>query len=96
MGGVFGGVLAVNQELGGLLLFLLIGSKAWKATNNGEHLRSLFRGAALGLLIGIAICIFAMTERDKIAFPPEAMIAVCTVGGIILAVVLYGLHRMLK
>ena len=88
MGGIFGGLLAFIQFLGGCLLCLLVGRKAWGTTENAKGLRALFGGVIAGVLIGIAIQAFATDSID-----PRTHNAIW-IGGIAGFFIRFGLYKL--
>jgi len=52
MGGVFGSYLAFIKGIGGIILMILIGKKAWQGTNTAGNFRLVFGSVFIGALIG--------------------------------------------
>ena len=96
MGGILGGLLFVIDRAGGLFLFLLVGSNAWRDTENGALLRTCFGGAILGLLVGIGLNLFILSKpSDKDFSYSEVVLVISVSGGIVLAFCLYVIYRLL-
>lgn len=85
MGGIFGGLLLFTQMIGGLFLFLLVGSKAWNKTERAETWRTEMGGALIGLLGGIGVYFFVLSETAKRSAPIEVCIFTGLIAGLILA-----------
>src|SRR4051794_40932053 len=58
MGGIFGGILSLIAFLGGCVLFVLVGSRAWSPTTIGRWLRLLAGGATCGGAVAIFLWVF--------------------------------------
>lgn len=63
MGGLFGGLLDLVNVMGGGILYLLIGSKAWKDSKEGRFFRLASGTIGLGLILGVSFYLFVL-KRD--------------------------------
>ena len=55
MTGLFGGILAIVEFIGGCILFVLIGGRAWKADQTARGYRLNIGGTLGGFLIGFLV-----------------------------------------
>jgi len=90
MGGIFGGLLTIIQFLGGCFLFLLVGKKAWRDTDNGDVSRTMFGGLVFGALIAATLHLFVFPEWELLT-----AIIVGVIGGVIFTAVLRGLSGLM-
>lgn len=51
----FGGILGFFNVIGGCVLYILVGSKAWGKTYKSRWWRVVFGGAVLGFIVGTII-----------------------------------------
>jgi SNF family Na+-dependent transporter len=59
---MFGGLLGLINFFGGLVLFVLIGNKAWDSSSTARHFRLAFGGIAVGLASTIVFVIYLAPE----------------------------------
>lgn len=55
MSGLFGGILEFVNILGGVILYLLIGKKAWKHSNTTRYARLNFGGIFVGFVLATTL-----------------------------------------
>lgn len=77
----FGGLLQVLRIIGGVVLYVLIGSKAFGASEKAQNLRLGFGSLIVGFGIGVVLyywCLNQTDDRTIISFlvTPAASIAV--------------------
>jgi|GEM_PF-4738971 len=95
MVGIFGGLLAVIQFVGGCLIYVLVGPKAWGTTEDAKGLRALFGGVIIGVLIGVAIQPF-VTAGPAPGTHKAAWIGLTSIAGLFLGFALYKLDQLLR
>lgn len=79
MGGMFGGILSLVNAIGGCILYVLIGSIAWKDKKDARDFRIGMGGFALGTIVGAVVYMWVLDNRDNKL--PNLVVAV--VGGLI-------------
>lgn len=94
MYGMGGGLLGLVQALGGLLLFLLIGTRAWKKTLGAQLLRVLFGGSIIGFLLGIGLNRFILSKTSDTSMSDSEVIALSILGMVVLALILLAFHMI--
>jgi hypothetical protein len=62
MGGVFGGLLGLINAVGGAVLYVLLGSKAWRESEQGRKERRNMGSLVFGLALGSGFYFFKKTE----------------------------------
>jgi hypothetical protein len=50
MKGIFGGIISLINIIGGCIIFLLIGERAWKESNTGRRWRLAYGSLCCGLV----------------------------------------------
>ena len=93
MGGIFGGLLAVVQVVGGCLIYVLVGRKAWGTSEDANGLRALFGGVIIGVLVGAVIQLYV---TDSIGLRANNLIWIGGIAGFFLGFGLYKLDQLLR
>lgn len=91
MGGVFGGMLSLIEPVGGVVLYFLIGEKAWKDSGGGRFARlafgaifiGMFLGAMIGATVGMVLSLFAPAHEAGIPLTVVSMLTVGFVGWLV-------------
>lgn len=60
----FEGLLQGLRKIGGGVLWLLIGSKAWRASEKVQNLRLGFGSLIVGLSIGVGLYYWCLNQRE--------------------------------
>jgi hypothetical protein len=68
MSGLLGGLLKLIHLIGGTVLFVLIGRKAWRDSDNGYALRSV--AGIVIVAVGIGFILYGFIVPDKPTDPP--------------------------
>ncbi len=58
MGGLFGGLLGLVNLVGGLILYLLIGAKAWRENEKGRDARRRTGAIFIAIPLGFILYVF--------------------------------------
>lgn len=77
MTGLFRGLLEIVNLLGGTVLFILVGSKAWAKSRTGRNFRLTFGGLVIGIVAAVVTYyqLRPMSDPSPICCVPVGLIA---------------------
>jgi hypothetical protein len=83
MGGLFGGLLGIVNVIGGSILTLLIGSKAWTESEDGRFFRLGVGVLFIGPMIGVASYLFVFRYSPSFSGVADGLLFCCFIATVV-------------
>ena len=96
MSGVLGGLLGLINIVGGAVLFILVGNKAWGKSDTARWLRLIFGGVSSGYGIGTTLFLNVSVDQYSTDWRPGVCFALIPFLSVMCILGLEGLRRVLK